>query len=155
MYTIIIQHLYTLQRNHHHQSSFYPLPHSWLLSPIFPTPNPQFVYNYLYFFITLHSIGLYFHHQSHLQLGVVFSLAPSLHSFWVISPLISSSILGTYHPGELIFQYPIFLPFHTVPGVLKARILMWFDIPFSSGPRFVSTLHHDPSLMAWFIVSLS
>ena len=32
----------------------------------------------------------------------------------VISPLISSSILGTYWPGEFIFQCPIFLPFHTV-----------------------------------------
>jgi len=31
----------------------------------------------------------------------------------------------------------IFLPFHTVHGVLKARILKWFAIPFSSGPCFV------------------
>ena len=55
----------------------------------------------------------------------------------VISPLISSSILGTYQPGEFIFQCPIFLPFHTVHKVLKARILKWFAIPFSSGPHFV------------------
>ena len=40
----------------------------------------------------------------------------------------------------------IFLPFHTVLGVLKARILKWFAIPFSSGPYFVRTLHHDPSI---------
>ena len=26
---------------------------------------------------------------------------------------------------------------HTVHGVLKARILKWFAMPFSSGPRFV------------------
>ena len=26
-----------------------------------------------------------------------------------------------------------FLPFHTVHGVLKARMLKWFAIPFSSG----------------------
>ena len=32
--------------------------------------------------IVLYNIGLYFHHQSHPQLGVVFALAPSLHSFW-------------------------------------------------------------------------
>ena len=31
--------------------------------------------------------------------------------------------------------------FHTVHGVLKARILKWFVIPFSSGPRFVKSLH--------------
>ena len=42
---------------------------------------------------------------------------------------------------------PIFLPFHTVHGVLKARILKWFAIPFSSGPRFVRTFHHDPSIL--------
>ena len=34
-------------------------------------------------------------------------------------------------------------PFHTVHGVLKARMLKWFAIPFSSGPHFVRTLHHD------------
>ena len=65
----------------------------------------------------------------------------------IISPLISSSILGTYRPGEFIFQCPIFLPFHAVHGVLKARILKWFAIPFSSGPRFISTLYHDPSVL--------
>ena len=47
----------------------------------------------------------------------------------VISPLISSSILGTYWPGEFLFQHPIILHFHTVHGVLKARILKWFAIP--------------------------
>ena len=50
----------------------------------------------------------------------------------VISPLISRSILGTYQPGDFIFQCPIFLPFHTVHVVLKAGILKWFAIPFSS-----------------------
>ena len=65
----------------------------------------------------------------------------------VISPLISSSILGTYWPGEFIFQCPIFLPFHTVHAVLKARILKWFAIPFSSGPHSVRPLHHDPSVL--------
>ena len=65
----------------------------------------------------------------------------------VISPLISNSILGTYWPREVIFQCSIFLPFLTVHGVLKARILKWFAIPFSSGPHFVRTLHHDPSVL--------
>ena len=50
----------------------------------------------------------------------------------VISPLISSSILGTYEPCKFLFQCPTFLPFHTVHGVLKARILKWSAIPFSS-----------------------
>ena len=65
----------------------------------------------------------------------------------VISPLISSSILSTYRPGEFLFQCPIFLPLHTVHGVLKAGILKWFAILFSSGPHFVRTLHHDPSIL--------
>ncbi|MCW0996236.1 hypothetical protein OJ922_10725, partial [Streptococcus anginosus] len=37
----------------------------------------------------------------------------------------------------------IILPFHTVHGVLKARMLMWFAIPFSSGQHSVRPLHHD------------
>ena len=41
------------------------------------------------------------------------------------------ALLGTYRPGKFIFQCPIFLPFHTVHGVLKARILKGFAIPFS------------------------
>ena len=61
----------------------------------------------------------------------------------VISPLISSSPLGTYRPGEFLFQCPFILPFHTVHGVLKARILRWFAIPFSSGSHSVRPLHHD------------
>ena len=34
------------------------------------------------FNIVLYSIGPCFYHQSHPQLGIVFALAPSLHSFW-------------------------------------------------------------------------
>jgi len=85
---------------------------------------------------------------SHIHNWVLFLLW--LHLFilsGVSSPLISSSILGTYQPGEFIFQCPIFLPFHTVHGVLKARILKCFVIPFSSGPHFIRTLHHDPSIL--------
>ena len=37
--------------------------------------------------------------------------------------------------------------FHTAHGVLGARILKWFAIPFSIGPCFVKTLHHDPSIL--------
>ena len=65
----------------------------------------------------------------------------------VISPLISSSILGTYRPGEFIFKYPIFLPFHAICGVLKTRILKWFAIPFSIGPQSVRPLYHDLSVL--------
>ena len=56
----------------------------------------------------------------------------------------SNSVLGTYRPGEFLFQCPIFLPLHTVHGVLKAGILRWFAIAFSSGPHSGRPLHHDP-----------
>ena len=35
----------------------------------------------------------------------------------------------------------------TVHWALKGRILKWFAIAFSSGPCFVRTLHHDPSIL--------
>ena len=86
--------------------------------------------------------------KSHIHNSVLFLHCLCLFNLsGVISPLISSSILGTYWPGELIFQCPIFLSFHTVHGILKARILKWFAIPFSSGPCFVRTLHHDLSIL--------
>ena len=50
-----------------------------------------------------------------------------------ISPLFPSNILDTCDLGGLILQCHIFLPFH---GVLKERILKWFDILFSSGSHF-------------------
>ena len=65
----------------------------------------------------------------------------------IISPLISSSIFGTYQPREFIFQCPIFLPENTVHGVLKARLLKWFTIPFSCGPHFVRTIHQNPPIL--------
>ena len=78
--------------------------------------------------------------------GLFFALAPSLHSFWSISLLLSSSIILYSSPTDLgsSFFSVLSLPFH---GVLKARILKWFAIPFSSGPRFVRTLHYDPSVL--------
>ena len=89
--------------------------------------------------ITLYSVGLYIHHPSHPQLGVVFALTPSLHSFWSNSPLISSSILGTYWPGEFIFQCPIFLPFHTVHRFSRQEY--WSGLPFPSpGDHILSEL---------------
>ena len=44
---------------------------------------------------------------------------------------------------QVNFTERFILPFHTVHGVLKARILKWFAIPFSSGLHFVRTLYLD------------
>ena len=41
----------------------------------------------------------------------------------------------------------MFLLYVNNTEVLKARILKWLAIPFSSGPRFVRTLHHDLSVL--------
>ena len=84
---------------------------------------------------------------SHIHSWALFLLW--LHLFivsGVISLPFSSSLLGTYRPGEFLFQCHIFLPFHAVHGVLKARILTWFAIPFSSVLCFVSALHPVPSI---------
>ena len=52
----------------------------------------------------------------------------------VISPLISVAYWAHTDLGSSSFS-PIILPFPTVHGFLKARILKWFAIPFSSGPH--------------------
>ena len=64
----------------------------------------------------------YFHHHSHPQLGIDFALAQPLHSLWSYFSTLLQQLLVTYRPGEFIFQCYIFLPFHTVHRVLKARI---------------------------------
>ena len=51
--------------------------------------------------------------------------------------------MRSYRPGDFLFQYAIILPFHAVHGVLKAKILKWFAIPFSSGPHSVRALYHE------------
>ena len=80
---------------------------------------------------------------SHIHSWVLFLLWLSLFiPSGIISPLFSSSILGTYQP----IQCHIFLPFRTLHEVLKARMLK-NAIPFSSGPHFVRTLHHGPSIL--------
>ena len=55
--------------------------------------------------------------------------------------------LGTFQPRKFIFQCQTLSPFRTDHGVLKARILKWLTIPFSSGPCFVRTLHQDLSFL--------
>ena len=67
-------------------------------------------------------------------------------SLW-LSLFILSGTLSPFFPywtptdlgwGEVfIFQCYVFLPFHRVHAVLKARILKWFATPFYTGPHFV------------------
>ena len=107
-----------------------------------------------------YSIGLYIYHQSHPHLGVVFTLAPSLHSFGVISLLFSSSILGTYQPGEFIFQCHIFFAFSYCSWrsqgknteVVCHSLLQWTTFHQNS-PLW--PVHLGWPYRIWLIVSLS
>ena len=60
-----------------------------------------------------------------------------------------SSLVAYWAPTDLgssSFSVLSFCLFYC-SWVLKARILKWFAIPFSSGPHFVITLHYDPSIL--------
>ena len=84
-------------------------------------------------------------HQTHPQLGIISTLAKPFILCWAVSPLFPSTILDTDQPRGLIFWCHIFLPFYTVHVVLKARMLKWLALPFSSGPCSFRTLHYDLS----------
>ena len=74
-----------------------------------------------------------------------------LASSFFLELFICSSPVTFWHllTWGFIFQCPIFLPFHAVHGVLKARILKWFAIPFSSGPRFCQNFPPWPVHVGW------
>ena len=81
----------------------------------------------------------------------------SLSSFTFIKRLFSYSslsalrVVSSAYLRLLIFLpailIPSNLPFPTVHGIHKARILKWFAIPFSSGPHSVRPLHHDLTVL--------
>ena len=77
-----------------------------------------------------------------LLLSPITSTAGYYVFFGSILSLISSSILGTYRPGEFLFQYPIICLSYCSWGS-QGRILKWLAIPFSSGSHSVRPLHHD------------
>ena len=113
----------------------YALPISYLITYNFLDSGPNIPDSYTkLFFIGSEFTSI----TSHINNWVFFRLW--LHLFILsrsIFPLISSSILGTYRPGKFIFQCPIFLHFHTVHGLLKARI-MKYDI------------HDEPQLISLY-----
>ena len=94
------------------------------------------------------------HHQTLLPSPVTFIIGwcccfCSISSFF-LELFLHWSPVAYWTPTDLrssTFQCPIFLPFHDIHGVLKARRLKWFAIPFSSGPRFARTLCHDLSIL--------
>ena len=73
----------------------------------------------------------------------------SVSSFFLKLFLYSSSV-AYWAPTDLgssSFSVLSFFPFYIIHGFLKARILKWFAIPFSSRPCLVRTLRHDPSVL--------
>ena len=92
----------------------------WLMDLTFQVPMP----------FALYSIGPCFYHQSHPQLGVLLALVSSFHSFWSISPLIFSSISGTYWPGSSSFHVLSFCLFILFIGFSRQEY--WSGLPFSS-----------------------
>ena len=94
--------------------------------------------------IALYSIGLCFYYQSHLQLGIVLLW---LHLFilsGVISPLICSSILGTYHLRSSSFSVLSVCLFILFVG--SSRQEYWRGLPFPSPVNHIlselSTMTH-------------
>ena len=67
---------------------------------------------------------------SHIHNWVLFLLWLHFNFSGVISPLISSSILGTYWPGEFLFQYPILCLFILFMGFSRQEY--WSSLPFPS-----------------------
>ena len=89
----------------------------------------QVLYN-----IALYRIRLYFRHQTHPQLRVVFALAPSLHSIWSYF-----SIDLQKHIGHLLtWGVPLSISYHFAFSCCswgsQGKNTEWFAIPFSSGP---------------------
>ena len=81
----------------------------WVLFPVALIHGPDIPGSYAILLFTALDLASVI---SHTHKWVLFLLL--LHPFIIsefISPLISSSILGTYQPGEFIFQYPIIFAF--------------------------------------------
>ena len=97
--------------------------------------------------IALYSIRVYFHHQSHPQLCVVFSLAPSLHFSGFISPLISSSIFGPYWSGEFPFSILSFCLFILFMGLSRQEY--WSGLPFSSPVDHILLEFSTMTCLSW------
>ena len=73
--------------------------------------------------MALNSIRLYFHHQSHPQLGVVFTLTQPLHSFWSSFSLSTSVFffISVYGVAQMVKRLPTMLE-------TRVQFLGWEDL---------------------------
>ena len=94
-----------------------------------------------------YSIRLYFHHQSHPQLGIVLLWLCFCILSEVISPLISSSILGTTNLESSSFSVKSFCLF--IPFMGFSRQKYWSGLPFPCPmDHILSELSTRPSWVA-------
>ena len=89
------------------------------------------------------------HHQSHPHRVLLLLWLSPFTLSGVISPLLSSSIVGTYRPGEFLFQCPIFLPFILFTGLSRQE--HWSGLPDHAFPE-LSTMTR-PSWVALHIMA--
>ena len=70
-------------------------------------------------------------------------------SSFLLELFLHSSPVAYWTPTNLEVHLSVsyIFAFSCCSWVLKARIMKWFAILFSSGPRFVRTLHHDLSVL--------
>ena len=85
---------------------------------------------------------------SHIHNWVLFLFGLSLFVLSrVISPLFSSSMLGTYWPGEFTFQCFIFLPVHSVHGLSREE--HWRGLPFPSPVDHILSDLSSMTCLSW------
>ena len=71
----------------------------------------------------------------------------SIHSFWSYFSTDLQQHIGHLPTWGVSLSVSYHFSFSYCSWVLKARILKWFAIPFSSGPHSVRPLHHDPTVL--------
>ena len=107
-----------------------------------------------------YSIGLYFHCQSHPQLGVVFALAPSLHSFWGYFSTLLQKHIGHLPTWGVHFSVSYHFAYSYCSWgsqgknteVVCHSLLQWTTFCQNSPPW---PIHLGWPYTAWLIVSLS
>ena len=82
-----------------------------------------------------------------LKLGLVPLVGRAMTRGVFIGDCKLSVALGTLSDDGVPLSVSYHFAFSYCSGVLKARKLKWFAIPFSSGPHSVRSLHHDPHIL--------
>ena len=96
--------------------------------------------------IALYSTGPCFHLESHPELSVVLLWLCLFILSGIISPLISSSLLGTYWPGDIfsILSFCLFILFMGFP-----RQEYWSSLPFPSPVDHILSSTFEEHLMTF------